>query len=251
MTAFGKIYEGKTYQDIWDNSESLYQELLMHKVLVFRGIETDFDSQLKLMEHFYPNFNHLRYLRDVDHKPLFDLFESQGLPVPNSTEQFARWHIDDSWLEEVADIDCLHMFKLDKSVTGGQTRWVDLEKIYTLLDETTINFIKNIKVALQWCADNINDPIYRRTHPETGNTSVYYPGLTTIGKDQDKWSDYTYLLLRLFEEQDNIFSLDWKENDLVIWDNRCTAHSLMGGFEIGTRMFNKIEIGKSKPYYGG
>jgi len=262
MTAFGKIYEDKTYQDIWDNSESLYQELLTHKVLVFRGIETDFDSQLKLMEHFYPNFNHLRYLRDVDHKPLFDLFESQGLPVPNSNEQFARWHIDDSWLEEVADIDCLHMFKLDKSVIGGQTRWVDLEKIYTLLDETTINFIKNIKVALQWCADSINDPIYRRTatqnhshrtlrtHPETGNTSVYYPGLTTVGKDQDKWSDYTYLLLRLFEEQDNIFSLDWKENDLVIWDNRCTAHCLMGGFEIGTRMFNKIEIGKSKPYYG-
>ena len=261
MTAFGKIYEDKTYQDIWDNSESLYQELLTHKVLVFRGIETDFDSQLKLMEHFYPNFNHLRYLRDVDHKPLFDLFESQGLLVPNSNEQFARWHIDDSWLEEVVDIDCLHMFKLDKSVTGGQTRWVDLEKIYTLLDETTINFIKNIKVALQWSADNKNDPTYRaateshshrtlRTHPETGNTSVYYPGLTTIGKDQDKWSDYTYLLLRLFEEQDNIFSLDWKENDLVIWDNRCTAHCLMGGFEIGTRMFNKIEIGKSKPYYG-
>ena len=261
MTAFGKIYEDKTYQDIWDNSESLYQELLTHKVLVFRGIETDFDSQLKLMEHFYPNFNHLRYLRDVDHKSFFDLFESQGLPVPNSNEQFARWHIDDSWLEEVADIDCLHMFKLDKSVTGGQTRWVDLEKIYTLLDQTTLDFIKNIKVALQWSADNKNDPTYRaateshshrtlRTHPETGNTSVYYPGLTTIGKDQDKWSDYTYLLLRLFEEQDNIFSLDWKENDLVIWDNRCTAHCLMGGFEIGTRMFNKIEIGKSKPYYG-
>ena len=262
MIAFGKIYEDKTYQDIWDNSETLYQELLKHKVLVFRDIKTDYDSQVALMKHFYPSTGYVRNLQKVDHQPLFDLFQDKGLPIPGPEELFARWHTDDSWLEETVDINCIHMFKLDADVTGGQTRWVDLEKIYTLLDETTIDFIKNIKVALQWSADNKSDPNYRaateshshrtlRTHPETGNTSVYYPGLTTVGKDQDKWSDYTYLLLRLFEEQDNIFSLDWKENDLVIWDNRCTAHCLMGGFTLGSRILNKVEIGKSKPYYDG
>jgi alpha-ketoglutarate-dependent taurine dioxygenase len=208
MSEFGKIYTDKSYQEIWDESEALYVDLLEHKVLIFKNVETTFDDQLKLMEHFYPNSNHLRYLKDVDHKPLFDLFESQDLPLPNAKEQFARWHIDDSWLEEVVDINCLHMFKFDKNVTGGKTRWVDLEKVYTLLDQVTIDFIKNVKVKLQWCADNIGDPVYRRTaaenhshrtlrtHPETGNTSVYYPGLTTIGKDQDKWSKYTYLLLK-------------------------------------------------------
>jgi taurine dioxygenase len=262
MSEFGKIYTDKSYQQIWDESEALYADLLEHKVLVFKNIETTFEDQLKLMEHFYPNSNHIRPLIDVDHKPLFELFEKNNQQLPNEGQHFARWHTDDSWLEEVVDINCIHMHRLVPGSKGGQTRFVDLEKIYTLLDENTVNFIKNIKVALQWSADNKNDPTYRastgihyhstlRTHPETGKTSVYYPGLTTIGKDQDKWSDYTYLLLKLFQDKDNIFSLDWEENDLVIWDNRCTAHCLMGGFELGTRVFNKIEIGKSKPSYDG
>ena len=262
MSEFGKIYIDKSYQQIWDESEALYADLLEHKVLIFKNVETTLEDQLKLMKHFYPSNQYTRIVKEVDHKPLFDLFEGKGLPVPGSEEFFARWHTDDSWLEETVGIDCIHMYHLAPGSKGGQTRFVDLEKIYTLLDENTVNFIKNVKVALQWSADNKNDPTYRalteshahkalRTHPETGKTSVYYPGLTTIGKDQDKWSDYTYLLLRLFEDKENILSLNWEENDLVIWDNRCTAHCLMGGFELGTRVFNKIEIGKSKPFYDG
>jgi taurine dioxygenase len=262
MSQFGKVYTDKSYKEIWDESEVLYKDLLKYKVLIFKNIETTLEDQIKLMENFYPSNEYTQIVKEVDHKPFFDLFQDKGLPIPGPEELFARWHTDDSWLEEAVDINCIHMSKLDDGVTGGRTRWVDLEKIYTLLDETTIGFIKNIKVALQWSADNKNDPTYRaateshshrtlRTHPETGNTSVYYPGLTTIGKDQDKWSEYTYLLLKLFEDKENILSLDWEENDLVIWDNRCTAHCLMGGFELGTRIINKIEIGKSKPYYDG
>lgn len=81
MTAFGKIYEDKTYQDIWDNSESLYQELLNHKVLVFRDIKTDYDSQVELMKHFYPSTDYVRNLQAVDHQPLFDLFQDKSLPI--------------------------------------------------------------------------------------------------------------------------------------------------------------------------
>jgi hypothetical protein len=127
MISFGKIYEGKTYQYIWDNSASLYQELLGYKVLVFRGIETDYDAQVALMKHFYPSTDYVRRIERVDHQPLFDLFENKGLPIPGTEELFARWHTDDSWLEETVDINCIHMLKLNGDVTGGKTRWVDLE----------------------------------------------------------------------------------------------------------------------------
>jgi taurine dioxygenase len=259
MSDFGTYYTNTSYQDIWDNPDRVRQHLLEHKVLVFRNIKTSLEDQIKLMEHLYPSSNHLRILKDVDHAPLFDLFSRNAQPMPGEGDHFARWHTDDSWLQEPVDIDCIHMYHLD-DVTGGQTRWVDLEKIYTLLDEETLSFVKSVKVKKQWNADDINDPLYReeseniyhpalRTHPQTGKTSIFYPGLTTLGKDQDKWSKYNEVLFKLFEDHNNIFMLDWKKDDLVIWDNRCTAHCLMGGFSLGSRIFNKIEIGKSKPFY--
>lgn len=261
MSEFGKIYTDKSYQQIWDESEALYADLLEHKVLIFKNVETTFEDQLKLMEHFYPSSNHLRVLKNVNHKPLFELFERTGETLPNEGQHFARWHTDDSWLEEVVDINCIHMYHLTPDSKGGQTRFVDLEKIYTILDEENLNFIKNIKVS-NWNADDPNDPLYRenivphehptlRIHPETNRISVYYTGLTTIGKDNDKWMLYLKKLRELFEDHSNYIYIDWSKNDLVIWDNRCTAHCLMGGFELDTRKFNKIEIGKSKPFYDG
>ena len=260
MAKFGAYFTDLSYKDIWDNPEKIRQDVLTHKVIVFKNIKTSLEDQIKLMEHLYPSSNHMRILKDVDHAPLFDLFSRDEQPMPNEGEHFARWHTDDSWLDEPVDTDCIHMYHLDDNATGGQTRWVDLEKIYTLLDEQTISFVKTVKVKKQWNADDINDPLYRenteeiyhpalRTHPETKNTSIYYPGLTTLGKDQDKWSKYNAILFDLFEDHNNLFLHDWSKDDLVIWDNRCTAHCLMGGFSLGSRIFNKVEIGKSKPFY--
>lgn len=260
MNHFGAYYNNTSYEDIWQNPDRTRQDVLNHKVLVYRNIKTTLEDQIKLMEHLYPSNNHLRILKNVDHAPLFDLFTRNEQPIPNEGEHFARWHTDDSWLEEPVDIDCIYMHHLSSDVTGGQTRWVDLEKIYNILDEKTLDFVKTVKVKKQWNADDINDPLYRenseeiyhpaiRTHPDTGKTSIFYPGLTTLGKDQDKWSKYNSILFELFEDHNNLFMLDWKENDLVIWDNRCTAHCLMGGFSLGSRIFDKIEIGKSKPFY--
>jgi hypothetical protein len=46
------------------------------------------------------------------------------------------------------------------------------------------------------------------------------------------------------EDKLNIFSLTWEEKDLVIWDNRCTAYSSMGGFNPGQIKFTKVEAGR-------
>ena len=146
MATFGAYFTDLSYKDIWDNPEKIRQDVLTHKVIVFRNIKTSLEDQIKLMEHLYPSSNHMRILKDVDHAPLFDLFSRNEQPMPNEGEHFARWHTDDSWLDEPVDIDCIHMYHLDDNATGGQTRWVDLEKIYALLDEQTLSFVKTVKV---------------------------------------------------------------------------------------------------------
>jgi alpha-ketoglutarate-dependent taurine dioxygenase len=260
MANFGKLYLDISYNDIWKNAAAVRKDILIHKVLVFKNIITTLESQIKLMDYLYPSSNHLRILKDVDHSPLFHLFSSNEQSIPGKDNYFARWHTDDSWLEEPVDIDCIHMYHLDKEVIGGQTRWVDLEKIYTLLDSATLEFFKNIKIKKQWNADDNNDPLHRdnaeqivyphlRTHPETGNISIYYFGPAATAENQDDLIKYNKILFDLFEDQNNFFAHNWEKNDLVIWDNRCTAHCLMGGFSLGSRIFNKVEIGKSKPFY--
>ena len=258
--SFGSYYRSMSYQNICDNKEFINEELLNHKVLVFKNIKISLEDQVILMQHLYPSSNYLKIFKDEDHAQIFNLFKKHERTIPDVGHHFMRWNTDGSSLEEPIDINCIYMHHFHKNNIGGETRWVDLEKIYTLLDDETINFLKTVKVKKDWGPDDVDDPLYRencqgfyhsalRTHPETNKISIFYPGLTTLGKDQDKWSEYNKLLNDLFEDHNSTFILSWEENDLVIWDNRNTAYCSMGGFELGSRIYNKIEIGKSKPFY--
>lgn len=262
MGSIGCIYEKISYEEIIARSYDFYKSLLNYKVLVFRDVAVDIDSHVRLMEKIYPSRGYIRLQQSVDHKPLFDLFANANLEIPNKHEMFARWHIDDSWLEYMVDINSISMQHLDGGCTGGNTKWVDLEKVYSCLDKDEIHFLSTVRVS-NWNADEHpenneirKDPSeYRhmplRTHPETNCNSVLYPGPSVFHECDQQWQEMLNKLLTVFENNEFIFEHTWQENDLVIWDNRNTAHCLMGGFGLGERVINKIEIGQSKPFYKG
>jgi alpha-ketoglutarate-dependent taurine dioxygenase len=254
---FGKVYEGLWLQAIMDNADSIYQDLLNHKVLVFKNINSEPDQVANCLKSLSKNHNYLKIDTYQTSKQLFDYFKENNKTLPSSSEYFSRWgvdrwHVDDSWEELVVDISCMHMRK--PSAIGGFTKFVDLERSYDKLTDSQIDFISKMK-SPGWNA-NINEPpMYRKSefmhpsvvaHPETKKLSVFYNGQNTVAKDNDKWVEYKLALLEIFEIQENQMCITWDKNDLVIWDNRCVAHSLTGGFERDERIYDKYEIGKSR-----
>lgn len=170
-----------------------------------------------------------------------------------------HWHIDDSWLAEIVDVESIYMHTLAFNSLGGQTRWVNLESVRKALDQELIDFIRPLKIR-PWNGDSERDSQRRmespphgtiRVHPDTQAESIFYPGIVSAEEclDEARWKRYIENLLKFFELDEFTFKLNWNKNDLVIWDNRCTAHAVMGGFDLGSRIFDKIEVGKSAPLF--
>jgi len=58
----------------------------------------------------------------------------------------------------------------------------------------------------------------------------------TQGTKSDDWAGIT--------NPEMIFTQEWEENDVMIWDNRNIAHTFFGGWELGKRVFAKGEYAR-------
>jgi len=82
----------------------------------------------------------------------------------------------------------------------------------------------------------LNPPIAQpvvRVHPETGRKAIYlgekvkrFDGMTE--EESKPLIDY---LNRHSTKAEFVFRQQWRENDLLIWDNRCTLHQALGDFD--------------------
>jgi alpha-ketoglutarate-dependent taurine dioxygenase len=253
---FGKAYIKFDIDSFERNIDSIKNDLLSRKVLIFKNVQLPFEDIIGILKQIHGDSDYLMSEEGRTSRQLFEFYGLNNKRLPFANEYFSRWgvdrwHVDDSWKELVVDIGCMHMTK--SSTSGGNTRFVDLERTYDCLDQKDIDFIEKM-VSPGWNADTNESPMYRgpefmhpsiRVHPVTGKLSVFYNGQNTVAKDNDKWVEYKLKLLNIFEQKENMIEISWEDNDLVIWDNRSVAHAVMGGYGHGERIYNKIEIGQS------
>lgn len=253
---FGKTYVKFDIDSFERNIDTIKSDLLNRKVLIFKNSNIPFESIINFLKRMHDNNDYLLVEKGRSSRQLFDFYGLNNKRLPLENEYFSRygvdkWHIDDSWKELVVDISCMHMTK--SSASGGNTRFTDLERAYDCLQQSDIEFIEKM-ISPGWNADINEPPMYRkpefmhpssRVHPITGKRSIFYNGQNTVAKDNDKWVEYKLRLLDIFEQDKNMIEVSWEDNDFVIWDNRCVAHAVMGGYTHGERIYNKIEIGQS------
>ena len=252
----GKMYIKFDVDSFEQNIGMIKSDLVNRKVLIFKNVQMPFETIVSILKQIHSDSDYIAIETGRTSRQLFDFYEANKKPLPTASEYFSRWgvdrwHIDDSWKELVVDISCMHMTK--SSNTGGNTRFVDLERAYDCLDQNDVDFIRRM-VSPGWNADINEPPMYRkpefmhpsiRVHPVTGKRSIFYNGQNTVAKDNDKWVEYKLKLLEIFERKENMIEISWEDGDLVIWDNRSVAHAVMGGYNHGERIYNKIEIGQS------
>lgn len=150
------------------------------------------------------------------------------------------FHIDQCYQPRPAKATILYAMKIPK--TGGNTLFCDLERAYETLDDATKKRLDGLqalhiydydagatKTAAQVSSDapRYAHPIVR-THPVTGRRCLFVNRLMTfeiVGLPAD---ESKALLARLFEHMENpafVYEHRWKLGDLLMWDNRCTAHA--------------------------
>jgi taurine dioxygenase len=67
-----------------------------------------------------------------------------------------------------------------------------------------------------------------RTHEETGRKAVYVNRLMTVGIDGMEAAESNPLLETVWEHSEKpefVYEHVWRKGDLLIWDNRCSAHA--------------------------
>jgi taurine dioxygenase len=218
--------------------KSLFDE---KKMLVFRDIQVDRAFQYYLS---YALIGRTPPAQDPTNNPKRESLVSNK--TENGIAPFGRllWHSDMMWCEDACEL--LSLYGLDVGQPSPPTMFVNAAAAWkTLPAELRANVESrmaehvhdvsyersggdaNVLTAKFDDEDCTRLPVARR-HPRTGETLLYVcQQMTSAIADMPK-AESEELLEALFQHlyaPENIFAHNWRENDLVIWDNLALQHA--------------------------
>ncbi|MET1075858.1 MAG: TauD/TfdA family dioxygenase [Umezawaea sp.] len=242
--------------------------LLQHKVLVFRGQDLtptahrDFAATLGELTPAHPVVPGL----DDEHPEIYVLDSGDGGKSP-------VWHTDVTFMPRPPLGSVLRAVSLPP--VGGDTCWTDLEAAYlalsphvraladrlTALHDGRKDFEDYLHTRLggegsTWEGERVTSlepsvhPVVR-VHPETGRRSLFVsPGFTT--RILDVTEAESRALLDLFFSviglPEHSVRHRWSPGDLLIWDNRSTAHYAVDDYGDQHRLMHRVTIRGDAPF---
>jgi taurine dioxygenase len=241
-------------------SAALHAAWLEHGFLLFRGIGTSPEAQLRLSRcfgelepHSIPVFRHPDYpeliLLTNEGGPTGPVYDFDGEQIHGRIP----WHADGAYLPTPNSGALLRMVR--KTQKGGQTGWLDLALAYDELDAATKEEIKSLEAVYLFRTGleemRFNNPGGTRitprkenyphfppvlnplvwVHPETGRTVLNVSTLNIDHIHNMPRAEGDALIERLIAHilQPRFqYIHDWDNNDMVVWDNRRTLHAALG-----------------------
>ncbi len=235
---------------------ALWQAIDRYAVLVLPGQDLNDERQMA----FAANFGELELPRsgqaDVARRLRPEISDISNLDAagqlrrrddPRRFDQLGNrlWHTDGSFRRVPAMLSMLYAHRVPgpSAQGGGDTEFADLRAAYDTLPEATKAAIADL-VALHDIAwsraqlgftellfgeKNVLPPVPQRlvrTHPGSGRKTLYLAAHAAAIRG---WPvpDGRLLLRELIEHataREFVYRHEWREGDLVIWDNRCTMH---------------------------
>jgi taurine dioxygenase len=241
--------------------------LLDRKMLVFRGQRLTpsshraFAAALGELTPAHPVVPGL----DAEHPEIYVLDSGDGGKSP-------VWHTDVTFTRTPPLGSVLRAISLPP--TGGDTCWTDLEAAYSALSpqlrrladelEAVHDGRKDFEEYLHvrrsgegnlWDGERIRslDPVVHpvvRVHPETGRRSLFVnPGFTTHLRDVPEAESRALLDLffSVIGRPEHSVRHRWQAGDLVVWDNRSTAHYAVDDYGDQHRLMHRITIRGDQP----
>jgi taurine dioxygenase len=232
----------------------IYSAFLQHGILLFRNQNISREQHIEFSRRFGELDNHDSLPRDR-HPDYPELLMVTNKPNPDGTPSESRytgrsWHTDFSYTTTPALGSLLRCFQLPE--VGGDTLFANMTLAYDTLSDGMKKLIadlhgihlsgtRKINVADQGNERRnevmkLNPPIAQpvvRVHPETGRKAIYlgekvkrFDGMTEA--ESKPLIDY---LNKHATQPEFVYRQMWRENDLLVWDNRCTLHQALGDFD--------------------
>jgi alpha-ketoglutarate-dependent 2,4-dichlorophenoxyacetate dioxygenase len=154
------------------------------------------------------------------------------------------WHTDSSFKSVTAHLSMLYGIRVASG--GGQTQFADMRAAYDGLSDHWKAMVEGLVAGHSatharmqlgfddWTPEqfaSLSKSYFHdivRTLPESGRKSLYLSSHAShiVGLPTPVGRMLLYELTELATAPDNVYSHVWRQNDFVIWDNRCTMHRL-------------------------
>ena len=178
------------------------------------------------------------------------------------------WHSDWSFMKRPPSATLLHS-KIIPPV-GGNTLFANTEKAFAALPDEMKDKLRNLKVIHSAKIPYADDGFYAlekeersmkilpskeakatfshpmiKIHPETKKECLFINPVYTINIDSFTEDESQQLLWELYEHmiQDQfVYEHVWKEDMLIMWDNRTVMHQATGGYDGFDRLLHRITL---------
>ncbi|MGI9477351.1 MAG: TauD/TfdA dioxygenase family protein [Hyphomicrobiaceae bacterium] len=235
--------------------EFLHRTWMEHLLLIFPEQGISDEAHIVFGERFgkleiHPSMAH----RSSRYKEIYrvsNVDEAGNLIPPKETSwqylsQSWRWHTDSSFREIPSKGSILH--GIETTNEGGNTLFANMYAAYDALDEATKKLIQGLSVIhdhdyiLSLSPDLAKkkdkgsyDPLppvahpLVQLHPVTKRRCLFLSPHTMVNIEGMDAKEGRALLDKLIAHATSdqfVYTHVWKKDDIVMWDNRCTMHSV-------------------------
>ena len=235
--------------------QKIHQLWLEHLVIVFPNQNISDEDHIKFGKRFgdlevHPSLSH----RSSKNPEIYRVsnVDENGDIIPNreTSWQYLKqswlWHTDSSFRKIPSNGSILH--GISTTNEGGNTLFANMYRAYEDLDQSLKDKIKNLKVVHDHDyiislskelskrknkghydkLDPVIHPLVRR-HPSTKKPSLFMSPHTMVNiqnYDNKKGRELLDQLIDHATQPQYVYKHSWNNHDIVMWDNRCTMHSV-------------------------
>ncbi|WP_421845136.1 TauD/TfdA dioxygenase family protein [Mycobacterium sp.] len=248
-----------------DTVQRIYQALLEHKVIFFRGQNhLDDDEQYSFAELLGTPASPPKALSVPDDSPTVT-------PIDSEQGKFTQWHTDITFVAEFTKAAILRAVVLPSY--GGSTLWASTTAAYAWLPKplqlltdnlwalhsnrsgypmqqpvTLTDQQKELQAIFNSADYRTEHPVVH-VHPETGERALllgnYVRGF--LGLDSYESSALFELLQKRISLPENTIRWSWQPGDVAIWDNRATQHRAVDDYDDHHRVMHRVGLTGTVP----
>ncbi|MDI2129876.1 TauD/TfdA dioxygenase family protein [Yinghuangia seranimata] len=181
------------------------------------------------------------------------------MKIHDPTPVTQRWHADTTHAPRPPALTLLLARVIPP--LGGDTMWADAYGAYEQLSpglRATLDTLRAVHrgtelagaAGLDRDAVTTTHPVVR-THPDTGRKALFVNGDYTSHFEGWTTEESAPLLAYLYAQvarPELVYRHRWQVGDLVIWDNRCTQHAVVGDTGGAERVLHRVTIAGDRPY---
>jgi alpha-ketoglutarate-dependent taurine dioxygenase len=249
---------------------ALRRVLLDYPVLIFRGQSLSKDAQAAFSAQFRELEGHIGKLSDGSIFPLVHTLtnlDGAGNVINMDVAKLNYfWHTDKSYHAVPSFVTILHALAVPPE--GGDTQFSNARMAYAALSPAMKARLEGLMTVHDWVASRLNSgtspateeqkqarpPVSHplvRTHPETGEKSLYL-GVHVSHIEGMERAESTALLAELTRhigEERFPYTHRWRVGDVVMWDNRCLHHRALDNYDIAAypRELNRTVVVGTRP----